>query len=150
MEAARATSAAPTLFEQIIIVSELYVDRGLDSNNLSRCSKRPRLGSLVVLWGGQSGIQRFLPLAVIKSIEQIATDSEQSAQEIGRRFQRTADLYFRFDVEQGLQDVGLADWGRLDVVTTHTGQHVRNQGVCQKLNVAVAVIRRKQSGPPIN
>jgi predicted acylesterase/phospholipase RssA len=164
-EAARATSAAPTFFERIIIglpgTSEPYLDGGMGCNNpikqvLEEAEAQfpgRHVACVVSIGTGQSRpreiprpnlIQRVFPLTVVEAIQQIATDCERSAQEIALRFQNTPNFYFRFNVEQGLQDIGLANWERLDKVTTHTGQYIRMPDVDKQLGLAVAAIHGRQ------
>ena len=92
--------------------------------------------------------QRVLPLKVIKAIRKIATDCETSAQVAARRFERTPGIYFRFNVEQGLQEVGLEQWERLDEVRAHTGQYIRVADVDPRLDAAVASICGRQRVVP--
>ena len=88
--------------------------------------------------------QRVLPLQVVDAIRKIATDCEASAQVTAHRFERTPGVYFRFNVEQGLQEVGLEQWERLDVVRAHTGQYIRMANIDPKLDAAVASICGRQ------
>ncbi|KAF8579258.1 FabD/lysophospholipase-like protein [Ramaria rubella] len=164
-EAARATSAAPTFFKQIMIgqpgSQEYYIDGGIGCNNpIKQILEEAQVifpgrtvACVISIGTGQSqtiGIptpnlfQRVLPLDVIQVLRSISTDCEQSAQEIAQRFQSLPNVYIRFNVEQGLQGVGLSQWERLHEVTTHTGQYIRNVEVNQKLDIAVAVISGKR------
>jgi hypothetical protein len=93
-------------------------------------------------------LQQVLPLDVVKAICGIATDCEQKAQEIARRFQGLPNVYFRFNVEHGMQSIGLAQWERLDEVVAHTGQYMRMLDVDQKLDAAVAAVQIRQATVP--
>lgn len=164
-EAARATSAAPTFFEQIFIgppgISEPYIDGGLGCNNpikqvleeartqfpgrhvaciVSIGTGRPRVKGIPT----PGFIQRLIPFAIVKALQGIATDCEQSTQGITQRFQSIPYFCFRFNVEHGLQDVGLADWKMLNKVTIHTGMYIEVPEVDQRLEVAATAICRKQ------
>ena len=165
-EAARATSAAPTFFERITIgglgSSQPFVDGGLGRNNPIMAVLEEaelvfpgrQVACIISIGTGQAQTisilppslrQRMLPSDVIKALQAIATDCEQSAQEIARRFLSTPNVYFRFNVEQGLQQVGLAQWERLDEVVSHTGQYMRVVEVRQKLGAAVVALQKRQN-----
>jgi len=75
---------------------------------------------------------------------QIATDCEKTAEETSRRFKSTPNFYFRFNVEQGLQKITLAQWDRLGEVTTHTKQYMLKSEVDQKIDAAVLAIRNRR------
>ncbi|KAG9112797.1 hypothetical protein FRC07_007865, partial [Ceratobasidium sp. 392] len=55
----------------------------------------------------------------------VAMDSGRVAENMQRRFQHTTDLYFRFNVEQGLQHIGLTSRGRFSEVAAHTYNYIR-------------------------
>ena len=156
-EAVRATSAAPTFFKRIVIHGEPYVDGGMGCNNpVQQVLQEAELvfpdrhvACVVSIGTGQArtiGIpkpglfQRVLPLQVVDAMRKIATDCEASAQVAARRFERTPGVYFRFNVEQGLQEVGLEQWEKLDKVRAHTGQYIRMADVDPRLDAAVASI----------
>ncbi|CAE6503534.1 unnamed protein product, partial [Rhizoctonia solani] len=54
------------------------------------------------------------------AMKAMATDSERVAEEMARRFQDTTGVYFRFNVDQGIQDVETDDWEKLGTVGAHT------------------------------
>ena len=92
--------------------------------------------------------QRVLPLKVLEAIRKISTDCEVTAQVAARRFERMPGIYFRFNVEQGLQGVRLEQWERLDEVRAHTGQYIRMAHVDPRLDAAVTSICRRQRVVP--
>ena len=55
-------------------------------------------------------LQRAIPLHVGNAMRKIATDCENSAEDAAPRFEQTPGIYFSFNVELGLQDVGLEQW----------------------------------------
>jgi predicted acylesterase/phospholipase RssA len=168
-EAARATSAIPTFFERIEIgdtgTSKPYVDGGMGCNNpIAQVLEEAelvfptrRVACIISIGAGQAQtlaiprpgwLQQVLPLDVVTAVRGIATDCEQKAQEVAHRFQGLPDFYFRFNVEQGMQSIGLAQWDRLDEVTTHTGQYMRMVEVNQKLDATVAAVRARRATIP--
>ena len=164
-EAVRATSAAPTFFKRNLIDGEEYVDGGMGCNNpVQQVLQEAELvfperhvACIISIGAGQAqtiGIpkpgwfQRVLPLQVVDAVRKIATDCEASAQGAAQRFERTPGVYFRFNVEQGLQEVGLEQWERLDEVRAHTGQYIRMADVDAKLEAAVASLCGRQRVVP--
>ena len=164
-EAVRATSAAPTFFKRIIINGEPYVDGGMGCNNpVQQVLQEAELvfpdrhvACIISIGTGQartisipkpSWFQRVLPLKVIDAVRKIATDCEASAQVAARRFERTPGIYFRFNVEQGLQEVALQQWERLDEVRAHTRKYIRMADVDARLDAAVASICGRQRAVP--
>ena len=152
-EAARATSATPTFFEYIVIgePGQPYVDGGVGRNNpIAQVLEEAELvfpgqqvACIVSIGTGQSQaiaipergwLQVF---SFIKALRGIATDCERSAQEAAQRFRGNPNIYFRFNVEQGMQSVRPAQWKRLDEVMAHTDQYMRLVEVDEKLEVAV-------------
>jgi patatin-like phospholipase/acyl hydrolase len=159
-EAARATSATPKFFERIVIsgagTSQTYVDGGMGCNNpiaqvLAEAEfvfPGQHVACVISIGTGQAQTiairtRNRLSLDFNKAMQGIATDCERSAQEVEQRFRDIPSLYFRFNVEQGMQSVGLAQWERLDEVATHTKQYIQMTEVDQRLDAAVAAVREK-------
>ena len=160
-EAARATSATPKLFEGIVIgeagTSQTYVDGGMGCNN----PIAQVLAEAELVFPGQHvtciisiGAGQAQPIAIMtpdghtldfdKAMQGIATDCERSAQEVEQHFRDIPNFYFRFNVEQGMQNVGLVQWESLDQVATNTHQYIRMEEVDQSLDAAVAAVRERQ------
>jgi len=89
-------------------------------------------------------LQRVLALRVIDTVRQMATNCEESAQDAARRFEETPGFYFRFNVEQGLQDFRLEQWERLEEVRAHTNQYIRMADVNPRLGAAVVSVCGRQ------
>ena len=168
-EAARATSAAPTFFKRIEIgelgISKPYVDGGMGCNNpiiqvleeAHLIFPSRKVACIISIGTGQaqtiiipkSGrLRQVLPLDVVSAIKGIATDCERSAQDVAQRFQGIPNVYFRFNVEQGMQRIGLAEWDRLREVATHTRQYTRMKEVDQKLDAAVTAVKDRKTTVP--
>ncbi|KIJ30084.1 hypothetical protein M422DRAFT_187616, partial [Sphaerobolus stellatus SS14] len=165
-EAARATSAAPTFFERISIgdsgyPKQSYIDGGLGRNNpIKQILEEAHLifpdqhvsCVLSIGTGKPSTIsipkptlfQRIIPTQLIQATIAIATDCEGIEQEIAQRFRNVPDLYYRFNVEQGMQSIGLADFDKMENVVAHIDQYIRREEVKQRLaNAVLALCRRK-------
>jgi hypothetical protein len=131
-----------------------YVDGGMGRNNpIAQVLEEAelvfpgeRVACVISLGTGQArtiaipkrGWLQVLPL--IRALRGIATDCERSAQEVAQHFRGKPNIYFRFNVEQGMQSVGPAQWKRLDEVAAHSDQYMRLVQVDQQLEVAVGAL----------
>jgi len=161
-EAARATSAAPTFFKECTIdtngVEEAFVDGGLRCNNpvsqlieeAGRVFKDRPKACIVSIGTGKAHtiglrrsdiFQRLLPTDLINALKDIATDCEAAAEEVEKRYVSDSGIYFRFNVDQGLQQVSLAEWDKLDEVTQHTKQYLLGTAITEKVNKLVKTIQ---------
>lgn len=178
-EAARATSAAPTFFKRIKIgeqgFKEPFIDGGMGRNNPAACVTEEaeavfpgrEIACLISIGCGQAktiGIgpepsfyHRIYPLhlfhlnKIVDALKHIATDCETTAQDVNKWFKEKPDVYFRFNVEQGMQDIEMHDYRRLSEVASHTHHYQRREEYSRKLDVAVRKIgeqgkRRGSSG----
>jgi hypothetical protein len=158
-EAARATTAAPTFFKQMVIHEpgsrQPYVDGGLGCNNPTAqvleeaelIFPARRVACIISIGTGQAKAISIpkttlpvVPIEIIEAMKAIATDCEVTAQAMAKRFRNTSNFYFRFNVEQGLQEVTLAQWERLDEVTAHTRHYLKMEEVDKKIGAAVDAI----------
>jgi Patatin-like phospholipase len=83
-------------------------------------------------------------LAIIKmagALASLATDSEGVHQRIQRTSQSTDSdhrfLYFRFNVDRDVGDIGLGDWRKAEELTTHTMAYMEEQESEQKKTTCV-------------
>jgi predicted acylesterase/phospholipase RssA len=164
-EAARATSAAPTFFKQIMIgippMLEPFVDGGMGCNNpIKQVLKEAELvfphqhiacvisigtGHLTI--PGLRTTSRFnnvIPLHVVEALKKITTECEVTAEETEGRFTSVANVYFRFNVEQGMQNVTLTEWKRLPEVTSHTLHYLQQAKVDKTVAAAVTALRERR------
>jgi len=158
-EAAWATSAAPTFFKRIEIGREQpFIDGGLGRNNPSRVvldeantlfRARP-IGCLVSIGTGHTGIinikkpgflQQVLPTDVIEALKAILTDCEATHEDMWRLFANSSNIYFRLNVEQGMQGIGFSEWEKLANVEAHTAQYMKKKEVDEKLTLVVNAIK---------
>jgi predicted acylesterase/phospholipase RssA len=159
-----ATTAHPDLFKSIDIgdgsISESFVDGGLGcSNPLGHILAEAKamypdrhVGCVVSIGAGHVRtihiptfklFQRLFPSRVIEVMKNIATDSERVGQEMAVRFNSTSDMYFRFNVDQGLQTVELSDWEQLNQVTAHTRAYLRHPEVSSAIDKSARAIKEK-------
>ncbi|KAG6890166.1 hypothetical protein C0995_010870 [Termitomyces sp. Mi166 len=153
-EAVRATSAAPTFFKRIEIGTdpkEEFVDGGLRCNNPTAevlreaqkiCGMDYPMSCIVSIGTGHpktitlrkpDRFQRLLPTDLIRVLIGISTDCENLSDE----FERT------FNVQQGLQDVSLAEWMKMGEVKAHTLQYLRGAAIGVEIDRVRDLLRRR-------
>jgi len=167
VQAARATTAAPTFFKAIEFghpTAQRYLDGGLQCNNPvkyvveeARSLYPDRAISCVLSLGtGTTGViglerpdafQNMLPTKLVGVLRAIATDCNEQSEAMARQlYQRDKpNSYFRLNVNEGLHNVSLAEWSRLNEVETHTVQYLRTNDVGQKVDQLVELLK----GTPI-
>ncbi|KAG8722151.1 hypothetical protein FRC09_006729 [Ceratobasidium sp. 395] len=157
IQAVRATTAHPGLFKPANIedrgITLSFIDAGLGCNNpAARMLDEAKLvfqnqhvGCVISVGTGQTQppslpaykrISRVLSDDSAQALQRIATDCEQTAQQLQVRFRDTPNTYFRFNIEQGLQDIGAADLRKLPEVVAHARNNNQLVEVSTKLNNA--------------
>lgn len=150
-EAARATSAAPTFFKRQEIdhqgETRELVDGAMGANNPARLliaeAQRvfaPSRGvSCIISVGtgkkdisdvkGPNLFQRMVmpgvPISTLRAMKDITTDCEAVSEELERKFYDTPNLYHRFNVERGLEKIGLDEYKQLGVIKSKTIQYLQ-------------------------
>ncbi|KAJ7924282.1 FabD/lysophospholipase-like protein [Mycena leptocephala] len=163
-QAGQATSAAPTFFKQIQIgplgIEEAFVDGGMGQNNpiaallLEAQVIFPdrQIACIISLGTGQphtiknpksSLLKGVFPLDIIEAIKGIAADCEKQHQLFAHYFEPVPHVYFRLNVEQGMQDIWLNHWERLSDVAAHTSQYLLSHPVQNQLADAVKSLVEK-------
>ncbi|KAJ6520964.1 FabD lysophospholipase-like protein [Mycena vulgaris] len=155
-EAARATSAAPGLFKAMEIgvggMKQRYIDGGVGHNNptslvLAEAKEiypsRPVV--LVASIGGGHPDTIQIPkspssTSITTAMKKIAADCEKIHEDNARRFRAIPNTYFRFNVQQGMQDLAPHDWGKSSEVSAHTKAYLRTEDTKSKLTDSVKVI----------
>ena len=143
-QACRATSAAPTFFPPIEIgrPPTAYVDGGLGYNNPIRGLMEEsshiwpsgrKVGCVVSIGTGvlmSRDIGRTIK-PLFECLKDMATDTEK----VGREFEEEMkykygieqQVYFRFNVQHGLEHVGLEEWKEMDRTKVATQDYLRTQ-----------------------
>ncbi|KAI0269329.1 acyl transferase/acyl hydrolase/lysophospholipase [Gloeopeniophorella convolvens] len=164
-EAARATSASPALFKSIQIglhgVEETFIGGSVGCNNpaatvlseaelvfgqhapisciISIGAGHPKTISLS--GGALSFLPGSLPLDVRQAMNAIAQDCEGAAERVAQQFRQRPEVYFRLNVEQGMQNVTLGQWFKLGEAAAHTNQYLKTTDVDRKVDGAVTALR---------
>jgi hypothetical protein len=87
------------------------------------------------------GLQRVLPTDLIKALASMATDTEAEATEMKERYRNCPGLYYRLNVDRGLESISLEEWEKLGEVKTHTMAYLQDQDVSQSVDeIAKALI----------
>jgi hypothetical protein len=141
---ARATSAATTFFKPIRVGRDgiEFVDAGFGYNNpcevLVEEAQRqfPERRSMLVLSIG-TGLGDVVAIgntrmSIITAPKKMATSSKKVAASLADRYGESGQ-YYRFNVDQGLQDITLSDWEKASTISAHTRNYLSdNQRTIQK------------------
>ncbi|KAJ7797096.1 FabD lysophospholipase-like protein [Mycena leptocephala] len=157
-QAGRATSAAPTFFKQIRIgppgIEEAFVDGGMGQNNpiaallLEAQVMFPdrQVACIISLGTGQPHTIKIPTPSLLK---RIAMDCEKQHQLSAHHFDPVPHVYFRFNVERGMQDIQLNQWERLGNVAANTRQYLLSHPTQNQLVDAVkSLVERLEGCPP--
>ena len=167
VEAARATSAAPTFFKGIAIgdehLKEIYVDGGLRLNNpvkyvISEAESafpNCRISCLLSLGTGMPEVigldkpdsfQKMVPSKLIQVLKGIATDCEAASEDVAKDF-HAKGTYFRLNVDAGLENISLAEWTNLGAVRAHTVTYLQKVEVDRKVDQLLAILDERLTEP---
>ncbi|QRV95672.1 kinesin light chain [Ceratobasidium sp. AG-Ba] len=164
-EVVRASMAHPELFDSFLIsdgpIRESLVGGDIGCSNptphvlaeVSMLYPDRRVSSIICIGAGHARtiqmpesnlIQRVMPSNVLAAMKQVATDSERVAEDMAERFEDTPKVYFRFNVDQGLQKIQTAEWQRMGEVVAHTRAYMSKSEVTRQMKKAVeAIVGRK-------
>lgn len=163
-QAALATSAATTFFEPVRIGNRTFADGGLGANNpvdevegeasdiwcANSGDLKPLVKCFISIGTGNPGIQacedsmiKFLSQTVVD----IATETEETERRFIAKWRKHYDekRYFRFNVDQGLQNVGLDEWRQQGYMESVTERYLVNQAQRNRVRDCIANLRLKQS-----
>ena len=83
-----------------------------------------------------TGYQKILPLALIKALEKIATDSQRVADSTAKLFLTRPKVYYRFDA-RNVGDLSLAEWELADDIVVHTRDYCEEPRVSEEIDQLV-------------
>ncbi|KAJ7120121.1 hypothetical protein C8R44DRAFT_623986 [Mycena epipterygia] len=75
-----------------------------------------------------------------QAMKSIIADCEKTHEDNFCRFGSTANTYFRFNVQQGMQVLEPKDWNKLPEVSAHTNSYLRTGNTKFKLTEDVKII----------
>lgn len=163
-QAARATSAATTFFEPVSIGARRFADGALGANNPVDevegeasdiwCEQTGDLKPLVKCFisigtgnPGKKAMEDNLLKFVSKTLPALTTQTEQTEKRFIAKWRQhyESKRYFRFNVDQGLQDVGLAEYKDQGLIETATEGYLDHQAVEFRVRDCVENLKSKQS-----
>jgi len=164
-QTALATSAATTFFDPVSIGDRSFADGGLGANNPVNevegeasniwCTEtgdlKPLVKCFISIGTGNPGKKAFedsMAKFLSETVVQIATETENTERMFIARYAKHFDekRYFRFNVEQGLQNIGLDEYkkkGAMEAATeeyiTHKDRYFRVRDCIQNLGLKQSV-----------
>lgn len=163
-EAALATSAATGFFDHVTIGARSFVDGALGANNPVVevegeasdiwCSETGELKPLVKCFisigtgnPGMKAIENNMLKFLSKTLVDITTDTEETARKFMARWRQHYDQnrYFRLNVDQGLHDVGLAEYTEQGKIEAATHIYLDDQAQIFRVRDCVQNLKLKQS-----
>jgi hypothetical protein len=170
-EAGRATSAAPTFFKSIDIGpdgrKQTYLDAGLGYNNPVKevvkeaekaFGEAQKMSCIVSISTGQpkaivyqnpKGAQKAVPTQLATALADLATDTQKVAEEMSAEHARAEPVYWRLNVDRGLEDIGLEEWDHLGAVDGYTQDYLDTTEVEGKTKAIVEALLRGRPGEEV-
>ncbi|CUA68361.1 Nephrocystin-3 [Homo sapiens] [Rhizoctonia solani] len=161
-EALHATMAHPDLFKSITIIEssvpQSFVGGELGSSNpmthvlseVKRVYPDRQVACIISIGAGHARTikipspSRWHRTQDVMVMKDMATDSERVAEEMVARFEGTNNIYFRFNVDQGMQDMTAGSWEKLGEAIQHTRAYLRKGEVNRKLEAAVRAVTERR------
>jgi predicted acylesterase/phospholipase RssA len=165
-EAALATSAASSFFDPVTIAGQRFVDGATDANNpinelwteadnFFRDSSIPdwrledNVHCVISIGTGKPSLKPFgkSALEIGKTILSNATNTEKVAERFERLHSSLFDKNkaFRFNVSEGLEDIGLEEADRLPAITAATKRYIAKQETLTRARACAEVLKERQS-----
>ncbi|KAH7370488.1 acyl transferase/acyl hydrolase/lysophospholipase [Rhexocercosporidium sp. MPI-PUGE-AT-0058] len=167
-EVARATSAASSFFDPVIIGNFDFIDGSTPANNpisemwteafdVFKKGDNWRLEDnilcLVSIGTGIPAIRSFGDdtLRLGKALPAIATDTERRAEDFHRHHSHMAQnrQYFRFNVLWGLESVGLDETSKLDQISACTQKYLQSETVCSAVEACGKRLIARENLQPV-
>ena len=169
-EAALATSAATSFFDSVLIGEREFVDCALGTNNPVDAVEEEATD----IWCPDTGSSALIPLVqcfvsigtgqpdttaveyqllgFVGTLEKIATETENTERKFAGRWRGHLDHngYFRLNVEQGLQKVGLAEYKKRGRIAQATDRYLNHQDRVFRIRDCVNNLKEKQGMSILN
>jgi len=163
-QAALATSAATGFFDPVLIGARKFVDGALGANNPvdevegeaaniwspGRGDLKPLVKCFVSIGTGNPGkkaLEDSMLGFLSKSLPGLATETEETERKFIARWAKHYDekRFFRFNVDQGLQNVGLAEHKEQGRMEAATDEYLSHQDRKFRVRDCVLNLEQKQS-----
>ncbi|QRV95743.1 kinesin light chain [Ceratobasidium sp. AG-Ba] len=159
-----ATMAHPGMFKPVELESnhlrQSFVDGGLGCNNptahvlaeVKSILPGRHVSSVVCIGAGhpdtiqladRSLFRRLQIPDVLALMKGIALDAQRVANEMDARFRSMRGVYFRFSVDQGVQNVQIGEWEKLSHVSANAQAYMRATRVSEAIDEAVVAIEER-------
>ncbi|KAH8828692.1 hypothetical protein DL96DRAFT_1679305 [Flagelloscypha sp. PMI_526] len=159
-EAACATLAMPELFEPIYIGSDILREPVVGGEIRWANPTRYLADEAATVFSGchiacivsiGSGHPEVLSVSteLAKTFKNISTDSQLQADEMAARFMGVSELYWRLEVEQGLQEMRqIEDVASLGRILSSTASHLQKCVTSERIDALLRVIRDRPERVP--
>ncbi|KAF1960382.1 phospholipase [Byssothecium circinans] len=163
LEAALATSAAPTYFSPASINSSHFIDGAIGANNPCLeleeeatdlwCEEtgnlQPLVKCFISIGTGHQGIRSVSDKGMkglIETLRKEATETEKTNQTWQGRWREHVDKgrAFRFNVDHGLDGVKLAEFEEQDLLSAATATYLQKRGTIGEVRSCVENLRMKE------
>lgn len=164
LEAALATSAATSFFDPVRIGARQFVDGALGANNPVEQVEReatdlwcddtadlmPQVKCFISIGTGRPGrkaIEYEFRKLLTKTLVAMATETEQTEARFIARWRQYYDLkrYFRFNVDRGLEGIGLEEYKEQGVMEATTESYLDHTAQITRVRDCVLNLKEKQS-----
>lgn len=147
-QAGRAATANPLLFKRLQLeflgVQDELVDASFGSKNPTKIlldqTSRPYgpdgpISCIVSIGSGKppllklprpSFFQRILPTKILSVLGALASDTEETAQDMDCKFHQWPELYFRLNVSRKIAEIRKSDWKRLRYIEANTLEYLNS------------------------
>ena len=160
-QACRATSAATTFFDPIDVgpFKEKFVDGALGANNPINILWNQAQD----VWGDQlwgrlrclvsigTGLPTLTPvrddlLGIWSTLRKLATETEKTAEQFRRDKSILDDegRYVRFNVDHGLEHIGLEESAKKSEIAAATGRYIASQAVVKQMEACAANLKEQE------
>jgi predicted acylesterase/phospholipase RssA len=169
-EALRATSAAPTFFEEMQFGSPkvTYLDGGVGFNNpcaevdyaAKSLWENRFIGVIVSIGTGLQSLTSvrkgasWLPfglgsdIALATALASMATSTARVDNEMERMYHYTDTKYYRFDVDRGLSNISLEQWMKEDEMASLTEQYMQDGEQVRRTKELAEIMAKLSALPP--
>ncbi|KAK9857679.1 hypothetical protein MYU51_019821 [Penicillium brevicompactum] len=166
-EAALATSAATSFFDPVSIGPYTFVDGAFGANNpveyveeeassiwCPETELKPLVKTFISIGTGVPSTQGIdgNALKIHATLASIVTETERTEQKFIRRWAGhfNQHRYFRFNVQQGLQTVGLEEYEQQELIRSVTEGYIAHSDCTSRRKKCVENLVQKQEKTPLN
>jgi len=135
-QVARATSAATTFFKPATVGRDSveFVDAAFGYNNpceilIEEARRQYPAHEMIRVLSIGTGLGDVVAIdnsrgSIVKALKRMATSSKTVATRLDSKYGDSGD-YYRFNVDQGLQDITMSDWEKSSTISAHTYNYLQ-------------------------